>query len=138
MQRKHRSCRRNHPWPHHLRDDGVLAYRKRPAVVDALVPGCNQRGQEIPGIEQREPDGWNTDALTGDPVGLYVGGVTLPRALADARLIDEYEFVVYPTLVGHRPRLFEGLAKPLDLRLIQTIEFASGIRAERYVPVGKS
>jgi len=94
----------------------------------------------------REPDGWNTELLTGDPVdairmlkeqpgeGLYVGGVTLPLALADAGLIDEYEFVVYPTLVGHGPRLFEGLAAPLDLRLIGTTRFASGARAERYVP----
>ena len=94
----------------------------------------------------REPNGWNTEALTGDPVeairtlkdqpgeGLYVGGVTLPLALADAGLIDEYEFVVYPTLVGRGPRLFEGLAEPLDLRLVDVIEFASGARAERYVP----
>ena len=93
----------------------------------------------------REPDGWNTEALVGDPVelvrklkeqpgeGLYVGGVTLPRALADAGLIDEFEFVVYPALVGHGPRLFEDLAEPLDLRLVGITEFASGVRAERYV-----
>jgi len=97
-----------------------------------------------------EPDGWNTESLTGDPVdavrklkeqpgdGLYVGGVTLPRALADAGLIDEYEFVVYPTLVGHGPWLFEGLAEPLTLRHVGTTEFTSGARAERYVPVGNS
>lgn len=94
----------------------------------------------------REPDGWNTESLRGDPVeavrrlkeqpgdGLYVGGVTLPRALADAGLIDEYEFVVYPTLVGRGPRLFEGLGEPLDLRHVGTTEFASGVRAMRYVP----
>lgn len=98
----------------------------------------------------REPDGWNTEALTGDPVeairklkaqpgdGLYVGGVTLPRALAEAGLIDEYEFVVFPTLVGHGPWLFEGLATPLTLEHVGTTEFASGVRAERYVPSGAS
>ena len=97
----------------------------------------------------REPDGWNTEALRGDPVeavrklkeqpgdGLYVGGVTLPLALADAGLIDEYEFVVYPTLVGHGPKLFDGLARPLDLRHVGTTEFSSGVRAERYVPVSR-
>jgi dihydrofolate reductase len=97
----------------------------------------------------REPDGWNTEALTGDPVeavrrlkeqpggALYVGGVTLPLALANAGLIDEYEFVVFPTLVGHGPWLFEGLAQPLDLKHIGTTEFASGARAERYVPAGR-
>ncbi len=98
----------------------------------------------------REPDGWNTELIDGDPVeairnlkeqpgeGLYVGGVTLPLALADAGLIDEYEFVVYPTLVGRGPRLFEGLVEPLDLRLVDVIEFASGARAERYVPAEKT
>ncbi|MCB2413935.1 dihydrofolate reductase family protein, partial [Demequina sp. TTPB684] len=60
--------------------------------------------------------------------------VTLPRALADAGLIDEYEFVVFPTVVGHGPWLFEGLAEPLDLKHVGTTEFASGTRAERYVP----
>ncbi len=98
----------------------------------------------------RQPNGWNTETLTGDPVeavrnlkqqpgdGLYVAGVTLPRALAAAGLIDEYEFVVYPTLVGHGPRLFEGLAEPLALRHLGTTEFTSGVRAERYVPVGNT
>ncbi len=98
----------------------------------------------------REPDGWNTEALVGDPVeavrklktepgnGLYVGGVTLPLALADAGLIDEYEFVVFPTVVGHGPRLFDGLTAPLDLRLVGVTEFASGTRAERYVPADRA
>lgn len=98
----------------------------------------------------REPDGWNTESLTGDPVaairtlkerpgeGLYIGGVTLPLALADAGLIDEYEFVRYPTLVGHGPRLFDGLGSPLNLQLVGITEFASGARAERYIPVGRS
>jgi len=98
----------------------------------------------------RKPDGWNTESLTGDLVeavgnlkeqpgnGLYVGGVTLPLALTDAGLIDEYEFVVFPTLVGHGPRLFEGLATPLTLEHVGTTKFASGVRAERYVPGGGS
>jgi dihydrofolate reductase len=93
-----------------------------------------------------EPDGWNTELLDGDPVAavralkeqdggaLFVGGVRLPAVLADAGLIDEYEFVVFPTVVGHGPTLLPGLANPLDLRLVETIPFASGARAERYVP----
>ena len=98
----------------------------------------------------REPDGWNTEALAGDPIeavgklkeqpgdGLYVAGVRLPRALADAGLIDEYEFIVFPTLVGHGPRLCEGLAESLNLQHVGSTEFTSGLRAERYVPVGNS
>lgn len=56
-------------------------------------------------------------------VGLYCGGVQLPLALADLGLIDEYEFVVHPRLIGHGPTLFGGLARPLDLELVGRQEF---------------
>src|SRR5215510_13299480 len=48
--------------------------------------------------------------------GLFVGGVTLPLALAELGLIDEYEFVVHPRLAGHGPTLFAGLSKRIDLK----------------------
>ena len=66
--------------------------------------------------------------------GLFVGGVQLPLALAELELIDEYEFVVHPRLVGHRPTLFAGLSKHVDLRLVSRLEFASGAVAMRYEP----
>jgi dihydrofolate reductase len=64
--------------------------------------------------------------------GLYVGGVTLPKALAEMGLIDEYEFVVHPTLAGHGPILMAGLSKPVDLKLVSRREFDSGAVALRY------
>src|SRR3954447_22510571 len=66
---------------------------------------------------------WNAELVRGDleeavqqlkresGQGLFVGGVQLPLALAELRLIDEYEFVVHPRLVGHGPTLFAGLSK---------------------------
>ena len=66
--------------------------------------------------------------------GLFVGGVTLPLALAELGLIDEYEFVVQPTLAGHGPTLFAGLSKPIDLKLVSRQEFGSGAVAMRYNP----
>jgi dihydrofolate reductase len=64
--------------------------------------------------------------------GLLVGGVTLPLALAELGLIDEYEFVVQPRLAGHGPTLLAGLSKPIDLRLVDRLEFESGAVAMRY------
>ncbi|MGE5114581.1 MAG: dihydrofolate reductase family protein [Acidobacteriaceae bacterium] len=87
---------------------------------------------------------WNAELVRGDLAsavqqlkqqpgkGLLVGGVTLPLALAELGLIDEYEFVVHPRLVGHGPKLFAGLSKPIDLRLVSRLEFASGAVAMRY------
>src|SRR5262245_45440666 len=58
---------------------------------------------------------WNAELVRGDlgqavqrlkqepGEGLFVGGVTLPLALADLGLIDEYEFLVQPVLAGHGP-----------------------------------
>jgi len=66
--------------------------------------------------------------------GLLTGGVTLPFALAELGLIDEYELVVHPRIVGHGPTLFAGLSKHLDLKLVSRLEYASGVVAMRYVP----
>ncbi|MGZ3566963.1 MAG: dihydrofolate reductase family protein [Gemmatimonadaceae bacterium] len=89
---------------------------------------------------------WNAELVRGDlgkavqqlkresGKGLLVGGVKLPLALAELGLIDEYEFAVQPRLVGHGPRLFAGLSKRVDLRLVSRVEFGSGAVAMRYEP----
>jgi len=89
---------------------------------------------------------WNAELLRGNlgkavqelkqqsGKGLYVGGVTLPLALAELGLIDEYEFVVHPRLAGHGPTLFAGLSKPIDLKLVSRLELGSGAVAMRYEP----
>ncbi|HSH58851.1 MAG TPA: dihydrofolate reductase family protein, partial [Acidimicrobiales bacterium] len=66
--------------------------------------------------------------------GLLTGGVTLPLALADLGLIDEYEFVVQPILAGHGPTLFASLSKRLELKLVGRQEFRSGAVALSYQP----
>jgi dihydrofolate reductase len=89
---------------------------------------------------------WNAELLRGDLAtavqqlkqqpgnGLYVGGVTLPLALANLGLIDEYELIVQPTIAGRGPTLFAGLSQRIDLKLVGRLEFASGAVALRYVP----
>jgi len=93
---------------------------------------------------------WNAELVRGDPgeavrqlkrepgEGLFVGGVTLPLALAELGLIDEYEFVVQPRLAGHGPTLFAGLSKGVDLKLVSRHEFQSGAVAMRYEPTTRS
>src|SRR5215470_10087547 len=70
---------------------------------------------------------WNAELVRGDLEnavrqlkresgnGLFTGGVQLPLALTELGLIDEYEFVVHPKLVGR-------------------LEFGSGAVAMRYEP----
>ena len=89
---------------------------------------------------------WNAELVRGDlekavqqlkqepGKGLFTGGVTLPQALAELGLIDEYEFVVHPRIAGHGPTLFAGLSKHVDLKLISRLELGSGAVAMRYEP----
>ena len=89
---------------------------------------------------------WNAELLRGDlgqavrqlkqepGEGLFVGGVTLPLALADLGLIDEYEFLVQPVLAGHGPTLLAGLRERIRLELVDRQEFRSGALAVRYRP----
>jgi dihydrofolate reductase len=66
--------------------------------------------------------------------GLWVGGVTLPLALAELGLIDEYEFLVQPVLAGHGPTLLAGLSERIQLELVDRHELQSGAVALRYRP----
>ena len=89
---------------------------------------------------------WNAELVRGDlekavqqlkrepGKGLLTGGVTLPQALAELGLIDEYEFVVHPRVAGHGPTLFAGISQLVDLKLVSRVEFGSGAVAMRYEP----
>jgi dihydrofolate reductase len=90
---------------------------------------------------------WNAELVRGDLATavqklkrepgerLLVGGVTLPLALAELGLIDEYEFVVAPRLAGHGPTLLAGLSKYIDLKLVNQHELGDGVVAMRYKPI---
>lgn len=122
------------------------------APADALEPSLDPFARTIDGARKyvvsttlAEVD-WNSELIRDDleatvrrlkaePGGpLYTGGVRLPRTLADLGLIDEYEFVVHPRVAGHGPTFFAGLAKPLDLELVDRTDLRSGAVALQYRP----
>lgn len=87
---------------------------------------------------------WNAELVRGD-LGqaverlkaepgerLWVGGVTLPVALANLGLIDEYEFLVQPVLAGHGPTLLAGLRECIRIELVDRHELGSGAVVLRY------
>ena len=117
----------------------------RPEWMHRFIRAINETRKYVVSSTLQQVD-WNAELLRGDLAtavqrlkqqpgkGLYVGGVTLPRALAELGLIDEYEFLVLPRIVGYGPTLFSGLSKPLDLKLVSRHEFASGAVVLRYEP----
>ncbi len=90
--------------------------------------------------------GWNAELISGDlgqavrrlkqepGEGLFVGGVTVPLALAELGLIDEYEFLVQPVIAGRGPTLLAGLRERIELELVDRHDFGSGAVALRYRP----
>ncbi|MFA6958094.1 MAG: dihydrofolate reductase family protein [Thermoanaerobaculia bacterium] len=91
---------------------------------------------------------WNgTKVLEGDAVAhvkrlkgedgddlVILGSGTLVSHLAGAGLIDEYQIVVNPLVLGSGRTLFEGVAAPIPLRCISTQHFRNGNVFLRYVP----
>jgi dihydrofolate reductase len=105
--------------------DGTPKY-----VVSSTLGGVDWNAELVPGDL-----GQAVQRLKQEPgEGLFVGGVTLPLALADLGLIDEYVFLVQPVLAGHGPTLLAGLRERVQLELVERHEFRSGTLALRYRP----
>ena len=109
----------------------------RPTWMEPFAQTINSAKKYVVSSTLEHVD-WNAQLLRGDLASavqqlkqdsltsLFVGGVTLPLALSELGLIDEYEFVVHPRLAGHGPFLFSGLSKPIDLKLVSRLEFSQG------------
>ncbi len=122
----------------------------RPPASDTMPEWAKPFGRTIDAAKKyvvsstlRSVD-WNAELVSGDLADavrdlkahrdVYVGGVTLPTALAALDLIDEYEFVVHPRIAGHGPRLFDGLTTPIDLVATGRKDLRSGLVVTSYVP----
>lgn len=65
---------------------------------------------------------------------IYVDGSSvLVHTLVEHDLVDEYSFLVYPLVLGNGKRIFpDGLR--VNLKLVETKPFPSGVVLMRYVP----
>ena len=65
---------------------------------------------------------------------ILLGGVDIPSQLIELGLVDEFRFVVGPTLAGEGRRLLEGvsLTESLQLKLVESKFFKSGCVALHY------
>ena len=64
---------------------------------------------------------------------LSIGGPTLASSLPPG-MIDEYGVVVHPVTIGAGTPMFPRRDKPLNLKLLDTRRFASGVVVLRYEP----
>jgi dihydrofolate reductase len=125
-------------WPEWMRAwevpfaEAIDATKKH--VVSSTLSGVDWNAELVRGDLRHE-----VERLKRQPgEGLFVGGVTLPLALADLGLIDEYVFVVQPIVAGHGPTLLAGLREHVRLELVDREEFRSGVTALRFRPGERS
>jgi dihydrofolate reductase len=86
---------------------------------------------------QAAPPGWRL--TSGDPEtileelrrdfsgDLEIGGPTLAAGFIRRGLVDEYELVVHPVILGGGTPFFPDLERPAGLRLLETRTFSSGV-----------
>jgi dihydrofolate reductase len=91
----------------------------------------------------REVD-WNTRVVSGDAVAeitrlkaedgapMDIGGATLAGAAMRAGLIDEYQLITSPVLVGGGTPFFAPLDSWVNLRLVETRRFPGDAMLLRY------
>ncbi|WP_328615564.1 dihydrofolate reductase family protein [Amycolatopsis sp. NBC_00355] len=88
----------------------------------------------------------NTRLVTGDAIAeitrlkaedgapMRVGGATLAGAAVRAGLVDEYQIVTHPVLVGGGTPFFTALDSWVNLNLVETRTFPGGAVLTRYEP----
>lgn len=115
----------------------------RPAWTEPFARTIDAAKKYVVSSTLKDVD-WNAEILRGDLEasvrklkeepgnGLFVGGPKLAQSLTELGLIDEYQFVVHPRIVGHGPTLFAGLSKIVDFKLVNRLEFGSGAVVLQY------
>jgi dihydrofolate reductase len=84
--------------------------------------------EEILELKQ-SPNGGSKNILVGSP--------SLIVALLELNLIDEYQLVVQPTVLGSGLPLFKNVTDRIDLTLLKTKTFGCGAIAHYYEPAKK-
>jgi dihydrofolate reductase len=68
---------------------------------------------------------------------LIYGSASVVRALTNHGLIDEYQLLVHPVILGAGKPLFQDITEKQNLELVKTKPFPSGVMGLYYRPRGK-
>jgi dihydrofolate reductase len=104
-------------------------WQQTPKVVfSATLDGVTGNARLVTGDAVQEI----TRLKAGDGAPMEIGGASLAGAAMRAALIDEYQVVTHPVLVGGGTPFFCPLDSWVTLRLRETRTFPSGVTLARY------
>lgn len=111
----------------------------------ALAKGMNDAAKVVFSRTLQEAD-WNNTTLVRDNLVAEVrkrkadqdgnmtvlGSGSILTQLAEEDLIDEYQMMIDPVAIGEGTQLFQGLQRQLDLTLVHSQIFSSGVILVHY------
>lgn len=121
-------------------------------AAEQTMPVIAERMNNLPKVvfsRTMQKAAWNnTKLMKGDLTGeirkmkqepgeniVIFGSGTLVSQLAQAGLIDEYQFVMDPVVLGNGRTMFDGMKEKVGLKLKSTRSFANGNVLLYYEPV---
>jgi dihydrofolate reductase len=69
---------------------------------------------------------------------MELGGAGIASSVIPLGLVDQYELYVHPVVLGRGTPMFQNLDKSLELKLVETRTFSSGVVYLRYVPADRA
>ena len=117
------------------------------AMMPEVAKGMNSMTKIVFSRSMKKADWSNTKLMKGDLVAevrklkkgdqdmVIMGSGTIVSQLTQARLIDEYQLVVVPIVLGKGRTMFEGVKDRLTLKRTNTRTFKNGNVVLSYEPV---
>ena len=107
----------------------------------------NQRPKFVVSKTLCKPEWQNTTVISGDLVSetqrlkaqagvpiVILGSGSIVSQLAQAGLIDEYQILIMPVVLGEGVTMFEGAKETMNLALVRARSFRNGKAFHVYVP----
>jgi dihydrofolate reductase len=124
-------------WPTADEDPSALPYEVEYARIWKSIP-------MVVFSRTLEQVGWNSRLVKEDIAGVVnelkqqpgkamnVGGAGLAASFMQLGLIDEYRLYIHPVILGGGKPMFQQLPDQIDLNLVETHTFGSGVVLLRY------
>ena len=121
-------------WPTMPEEEGADFMNNLPKFVVSNTLNADDMTWNATLIESDIVTAINKLKSQGDGDLLVYGSINFVETLMDNELVDQYNLLVYPVLLGSGKRLFADFGKQINLKLTKTRAFASGVVMMIYAP----